>query len=630
MSKLKYKILILLTFLTFSNLAQAKWATTGEAETKSTLNNYNIKINSDGTSEEITEKEFEILKESARERASQYKIRYNGDSEKLIILEARTTLNGKIYKVNPKYIEDKPLASSSNGFDQYRQILIAYPRVEIGSKIYIKYKFVSLKPSLHKIFTDFYDFGYRDWLTHVNLKINSKLPLHIMVNDPENALEIKKDKEDNFYNLELSLLKPIYKEAVNEPNNAIDNYKNYTWISLSTIDSWVSLAKEIAKQDFDQIYNQELPKEFKDIANLAKSKKDEIEQINIITSELNDRIQYLSDRTTVSGRISPRKLSEVAKSQLGDCKDFSAATVAILTDLGYKAQFALVARGEGYFPVEALPALGAFDHVIVKVTSKKGKVYWVDPTNIQSIAGGIFPDIADKNALVLDSVSPSYEKVPNVDFKRAVSIHNRELELLSEDKVKVSGTWVLKNEEAIPLTAIELFTSRENVEDKFLDLVSGASLDATNQKQISLPPLTSRIVKDIEIKYSYVKDNKFAKTNLGNAHSLNYNVSDIEGYIDISNDIVSDIYLGYPYTIERETIIKNVKAKNIESLNKDIDSKWLYISRKLLIDNNNLVIKDKVLSKVNLIKNEELKTLEFKKFREDLEKNFKDVSVILE
>lgn len=630
MLKSKYIYLLFVVIISFSISSHAKWAQFEDAETKTTINNSYLTINKDGTSEEIVENEFEILRESAREKASQYLIRYNGDSEKLVIIEAKTILKDKTYKVDPKYIEDKPLASASNGFDQYRQILIAFPKLEIGSKIYIKYKFISLNPSLDKFFSVLYDFGYRDWTTSANVKIDSKIPLHIMVNDPENSLKIKKDKEDNFYHLDISLTKPIYKEEINEPQNAIKNYKNYTWVSLSASNNWEDLAKQFSEQNFNHIYTEELPKDFKEIADLAKNKENIVDQINFVTSALNDHIQYLSDRTTVHGRISPRSLSEVSQSQLGDCKDFSAATVAILTNLGYQAQFALVARGEGDFPLEALPRVQAFDHVIVKVTDKKGKIYWIDPTNIQSMAEGIFPDIANKKALVLDPINPLYETIPNVNPNHAVSIHKKELELLTEDKVKVSGTCILRNEEAIPLTAIELFNSKENLADSVLNLLSGATLDDHNQKQISLPDLSSRIVKDININYSYIQDNKLTRTNLGNAFNLNYNINDIEDYIDIPNDTVSDIYLGAPYTIERETIIKNAKAKNIESLNKELDSKWIYISRNLTIENNNLVIKDRIVSKRDVIKNEELKTLEFKTLKTNIERNFKNSLVIID
>ena len=42
------------------------------------------------------------------------------------------------------------------------------------------------------------------------------------------------------------------------------------------------------------------------------------------------------DRRSISGNVFPRDLNEVAKTQYGDCKDFSFVTGAILKKLGYK------------------------------------------------------------------------------------------------------------------------------------------------------------------------------------------------------------------------------------------------------------------------------------------------------
>jgi hypothetical protein len=250
------------------------------------------------------------------------------------------------------------------------QILLAFSKLEIGSKIILKYELKTKKPYLDKHFDSFYDFGEDAWIKNNIIKIRSEIPLYILVNDPENHLKIKKYK------------------------NALLNQNTRTFIFISTSDNWKQLAKNLSKQNFSKIYDQELPQEFINIFNVAEKIQNNIDQINIVTSYLNDKIQYLSDTTTIKGRFAPRDLDVIAKSQLGDCKNLSAATISILNKLGYKAQFALVLRGEGSPYPNTLPSMFVFNHAIVKATDKNGKIYCIDSTNLQSMADGIFPDIA--------------------------------------------------------------------------------------------------------------------------------------------------------------------------------------------------------------------------------------------
>ena len=118
-------IICLLYIVIFNSKSHAKWANLNQASLKVSKYNVDIKVKEDVTYEEIIENEMEILKEDSRDMASQYKFHYDGDSEKITILEAKTITQGKEYKISSDLIEDKPLASASNGFDQYRQILLA-------------------------------------------------------------------------------------------------------------------------------------------------------------------------------------------------------------------------------------------------------------------------------------------------------------------------------------------------------------------------------------------------------------------------------------------------------------------------------------------------------------------------
>lgn len=620
--KLIWRILFIVTI---STAVHAKWASFDDAPIKIS-SQQETNVNSNGTTKSIIEFQIEILKEPGRNIAANYTLQYNGNCEKIKILSAKTIYHGKEYELNKNLIEDKPLASVPGGFDQMRQIMLAFPKAEVGAKISLKYEYTQLEVPLDNFYANVFDFGNREFMVNAHVKLHSQIPLHILVNDPEKVLSITKDKEDNFHNMEITLTKPLYKTPINEPEYNTVNNKYLTWVSVSSLTKWEDFAAKFG-QLYTNIFTQPLPKDFITIADIAAQKKGEIEQINTVTSLLNDKIQYLSDLRTIKGRVIPRSLDKISKTQLGDCKDFSAATAAILTKLGFKAQVALVKRGVRSFHPDSLPTLGAFNHAFVKVTNKQGKILWIDPTNFQSMADGIFPDIAGKPALILDTKKPIYEKVASIDPNHAQVVFKRQIEIINDNKIAENGSVTLKNEKAYDLTGVTLRISEATIKDLIFNSLSRSRLEEKNKKNLQLPDLKSRIVKDISFVYGFEQENGVFKTNLGQALQLNYDV--LTNFYDVSQDSVTDIVIDVPFTSTRQTIIKNVNTQNIEALNKEIKTPWLYVSRKCSLNNNHdLQIDDIVIVYKKLITNTELKTPEFIKLKDDLEKNFKDVAVV--
>jgi hypothetical protein len=168
--------------------------------------------------------------------------------------------------------------------------------------------------------------------------------------------------------------------------------------------------------------------------------------------------------------------------------------------------------------------------------------------------------------------------------------------------------------------------SMQSIKDMIFLGLSGSLLDGDNKKQMILPDLKSRISKDITIDYSFEQNNAAFKTNLGQALKFTYKA--LEPFTQTSLDGVSDILVGPPTTITRNTIIKNVEVKNINSLNMEINSPWLYVLRSCDLKGKDLEINDVIVIYTQLISAEELRTTEFIALKDKLEKNFKDVLII--
>ncbi|WP_425383912.1 DUF3857 domain-containing protein [Wolbachia endosymbiont (group B) of Anania hortulata] len=616
--------LAMLAFFVAST-AEARWSKYEDASVEVKFSNVNINVNRDGTYETEVELQAKILKESGRDRFSLYSLVYNDDSADFTVLEAKTTYNGEEYIVTEDMMEDKPLASPSKGFDQLRQVTISLPKIEIGTEVYLRYKQVNKKVPVDNFYGLSFSY-YGDYLQAENTKINSELPLEIKVNDPRSVLEIAEEKKDDVHSISIALKRAVYENTTNEPHNGILNIKHNTWVSLSSLSEWEDLAKKLAP-GYHSVINQPLPATFEAIAEFAANESTDEEKINAVTSLLNEKVQYMGDWRTVSGKYFPRDLEKIADSQVGDCKDFSASTAAILQELGYKVQPILVMRGTtNTSNSEALPNMGNFNHVMLRVTNRGGKIYWIDPTNTVSMAQGIFPDIADRNALVLDSEEADYIKIPAVQGENSKVISHSEL-TIEDNVVNEYGQLTVQGEAALGLTGVGLYYSNEQLRDSVFRMISGVYLDEEEKKFLELPDLTLRNVEDLTIKYEFQQKNKIFKTNLGPALNLGDNwLNDV---VNTASDQVSDLFIGVPKTKESHMIIKDIKIKNCENLNFEINSPWLYVNRFCKYQNDGTEFSNLITIKKSFITNEELKTAEYKNLKSELENNFSRASIII-
>lgn len=628
-SLLKLISIALIKFTVFTDSAYARWATYDDADLKTEFYNENLIINKDGTTESVIEIQEQILKESARSYATNYKFIYDGVSSDITLIEAKTINNGQEFPVAKDRIEDKTLASIGHGFDEQRQLLISYPNIGIGSKIYLKYKHTVKAPALAGVFSNLLYFCTESYCQSAKISVSSELPLHIMVNDPDSSLNIIKNKVDNFQKLDITLKKPLYKAVTDEPCSGVLDSKHLVWISLSSIASWEELAHKV-DIDYNKVISQPLPKLFSDIAKATEEVKGDKDKIDTVTSLLSEKIQYMGDWRAIKGRFIPRDLKEIASTGVGDCKDFTAATAAILRSIGYKADPALVLRGQYEKPLNILPGIDNFNHVIVKVTTSEGRIYWVDPTNITSMAGNIFADIAEKATLVLNMEKPIYEVIPAVDFKHSVIEENETLSVKNNYlAVNYKGDIALKGEMANYVTSLDLYYSKQQMEDFAFRMISGIELEKDERKNLVLPQLSSRIVKDVKVEYEYERKNALFKTNVGYALTMN-SAPEVSSIINSLPDRVTDLFMGAPHINTKKTLIKNAKAKGINKLNYSIDSPWLKVTRTLVNKGRDVEITDETLVLCSFIAKEDLETPLFKNLKASLAKDLQKASIVFE
>ena len=426
--------------------------------------------------------------------------------------------------------------------------------------------------------------------------------------DPDNKLEINHKKEGKYQVIDVNLKTPVCNVLINEsPDNQIPDSAK-TWMGVSTCSQFEELSRALSK-DYEKIIHQVLPPLHESVKQAAQDIKSFPDQINKITSLLSEKIRYMGDWRTIHGRYVPRPLKDAAERQVGDCKDFSASTAAILNSMGYKAQVALVRRSLNYLPPEkTLPSLDNFDHAIVKVTAKDGQVFWIDPTNFTSMANGIFPDIAGRPVLVLDSQTPVYETIPAIDPAQSKIILEKTIELKGAGIVSTQGSIQFIGNAAQQITGAVLIKSLGEIKEDIIRFLSDENFPLSSS--VNLPDLTSRVVKDIAVNYSYDQENILFVTNVGTGILLKGNW--VLPFITASDNQEGTTFIGSPTTMKRKITILNSQIENVNSLAYDFKSPWIEAKRVLRQGDKETEIEEQIIFLKNFITAGEVKTKEYK------------------
>jgi hypothetical protein len=606
--------------------ANARWAEKSEAHAECLKKDIIFKVNKDGTWTCESDIQLKVLTEAGRQGLSAQTIAYDATRNKFEILAASTTNQGKTFTVPQARMENKPLASDPMALRQQRQILIPFERVAVGSVIHLKTKESFFKPDFEQYFSTYLDFQANHVLSQANIVIESELPLFLKVNDPRKNLDIRESKEASKYILHVRLKKPIFEQLVGEPNHFYGEADLFTYVFVSTERDFKRLGKMEAAF-YQPVLNAPLPAELEDIRQQASKIDNEVDCLDAVVGALIDRITYLGNWNIAEGHLTPRALATVIKSGSGDCKEYASSLAAILNRLGkgYTAKIALVERGNVYLEENVQPAYKRrFDHAIVKVIAPSGKTYWVDPTNNVSMANGIFPDIADRPALVLDPENPTYERIPPIDYRRACTKLDQIVMVKDKAHVAFDGSLTHEGEMAKDFTEALTMHPHSLLKEHIIDRLC-ESEDPINPS-ITLPACASRQVKALTTKFSYGDNHAVRHTNLGDAFPLKGNW--YLPYITVSEKHEGALYVGHPQTIVRTRTFKHVSAKNVEGLAFSIQTPWLNAKRELVATKDGVVVTETIEQLKGIISAKDLKSKEFTALKNTLRKYCDGVSLV--
>jgi hypothetical protein len=615
---------IIFVMLGFFTSVEARWATPDDLDILTESYNRNLQINQDGTTVETIDLTLVATKESGKDRLVSFPLVYNAQSSKLVVLEAKTISNGIEYPVDLKEIEDKPLASSPQGFDQHRQLLIAFPEIALNAKIFIKYQTTVTEVPVPGFFSTEFIYGADSYWKNSSVKITSVLPFFVEVNDPEKVLTVTQKQSKKQYEMDITLTKPIIKVAIDEQNMSLDR-KLMPWVTISTLNQWSKLGALLVPQ-YEEKINQKLPSLFETIANEAEKRPTTVEKINTVTSKLSEAITYMGDWRTIKGAYIPRPLAEIVKSKIGDCKDFSAATVAILRRMGISSNVALVYRGwEPNQSPNHLPNLHQFNHAFVMVEDKD-KTLWIDPTNFSSYAQGVYPDVANRGALVLKPLGPTLLHTQALELKDSSMTLLEKISMPQEefDIAKVEGELSLSGTAVLPLTGADLRFSKEIISRAIINTVANES--RVVNWHVGDYNLGSRIVDNVKFNFNLTEKHTRLKTTAGNAFLLPTS-NQITILLTKTEDRVTDLLFYNPATYHRRVLLPQTSLIGTEAVCR-VDSPWFTGIRNVANTPTGIEVTDELVVKKNKILNAELKSDEYAKFQGEVFNCFGDTALV--
>lgn len=545
------------------------FSTTDESEAHIECTYYveNINVLQDGTTETVMESRLTCLKTTGESLKEQI-IFFNPETQKCDIVEAFTIFKGKKYKAD---VEKKPVASSGQGFDQLYQIRIIFAHFEVGATRHLKIKKHIHKPLLkNHYYDDFFPSSDRILWKNYQINLNSRIKLHVIIKDHHGYFNIEKDH----YHLSITLKKKFYPKLLAAHACHYVDPKRVPLVCVSTLSSFDELANFFAPT-YNDALNQDLKKLplLSDIYNKAKDMIKPVDQLNFITSTIFKHIHYFGDWRSQKGQFFPRPFEVINDKMLADYKEFAVMAGAILKKLGYIVHVTLVNCTDCFYENKnVLPSPALFNHAILKVQDKFGKIYWIDPTNQVSMSDITFPDISGRHGLVLGAKSPYQwidENKPEDGFSKTT-----ETVELSDDLETCSIEFLRTGIDAHRCHMWKLNIPpqdlQKNVERLFLN---GYTIN-----NISLPLDDTRIAIPFEGHLSGQRQID-TLTNGGKAYHLSMRL--FQEFLYLFPEGCEDrlVFMGTPSKNMTKVIIKNVQADHLQNLNCHFKNAFASFSR---------------------------------------------------
>lgn len=565
-----------------------------------------IEVRKDGTYTQTDELTYVILKEAGKNKFTLHRIPYSSGSTSVKIQEARV-MNGPVTTTvtHDKIVERT--AVNNVGFDDRKEIQIAFPNLQIGSQIKLKMVSEVKKVAVPGHFSLMMLLGKDGPNERGSVLIKSELPLGLVSHDPYHSLEIQERKENELHLYEVKLKVPYLHELAEEYASLPPD--KMTYVSLSTDKEWSAISTNMLAR-FDSVLGDKLPKELEAVVAEAAKVTTLDSRVNALVTYIVQNYNYLGDWRNLSGAFTPRKPEQIVSTKYGDCKDFATLFVMMARKLSIDASIVLVHRStpnQGPLLEKMLPTLEIFNHAIARVRFGD-KTYWVDPTNPVSFGLMHREDIANKPALTLDGKN-TVETIPFLSEKQNFLELEKSLTLKKDGSVAVEGKMRSFGEIPVVIQTVAATKDKETA-GKVLEafLSQGEEPILPEYKNLELG---SKSYRGLDFSFSYT-GKKLTRKN-GKEHQLlmpNFYLYLLKVLPDFSL-WQGGLTLGHRFTLKRTTTMNNFFL-SAPPVSCKVQSKWFRLSKTYEMGAYGFKQSDFLEVLVSEIPNAELRSKDFK------------------
>lgn len=273
-----------------------------------------------------------------------------------------------------------------------------------------------------------------------------------------------------------------------------------------------------------------------------------------------------------------------------------------------------------------LPDAGAFNHAIVFARVGE-REFWIDGTNRQSFAQGVFEDLSDRPALIADPGNARLVRTPPPLPAEALDRVSIDFNLADADLISARATKSMAGRAAVDHAGLELGTSWDTI--AFGLVTRFVRPNRLLEWKVEREDLKSRIVRDLDFGFRFVETGPDQRTSAGIAMALPTGPT-VEKFLTKIDNRVSDLYLGLPHRIHREYQFLGIQVQGGRPLDCEIDSPWVKARRVVARSDHGAIVTDELEVRRAVALARDLPSPAFRNLRLILERCFDRVSLVYE
>lgn len=359
---------------------------------------------------------IKVFNDRGVEEYGEFKIRFNRSNENIKIKEVKTIKkNGEILQPEDKAINEitPPEASEASIYSDARIKVISMPGVEPGSILICDYVITKESYAMEGEFWNYLLFQTTDPIKESKLVLKTPLDkdINYKVKNGDLPPKINEKEDSKTYTWKRTDIPAIIKEK-NMPS--LMNIAPF--IQISTVQSWSNVS-EWYQTLIDEQYK--VNEEIKDkITELTKNSESETEAIKALYNYVTSQIRYIGLQFGESG-YKPYSAVTTFEKKYGVCKEKATLLIAMLREIGVKAEPVLINRGSTTIDMD-IKSPAIFNHMIIYLPEKDK---YLDPTS-QGTMYGVLPGDQGKNVLLPEkdkiTKTPVSEATKNISMNKQV------------------------------------------------------------------------------------------------------------------------------------------------------------------------------------------------------------------